>query len=87
MAEFKNDRKTSVNGETKKELAHDEAGMMIDAKEYAKRDASTLFKVLDKLDFDIEEKEELIIKTLVSVKFEQIDKARNDRPSYMKFLD
>ena len=85
MAELNNANRKSEKNE-KKELATDEAGMMIDAKDYAKREMSTVLKVLEKLGFDTT-KEELIATALIAVKYEQIDKARNERPTYMSYFE
>lgn len=87
MAELNNANARKVEDNTKKALATDEKGMMVDAKDYAKRDISTLISVLGKLGFDVEANEELIAKTLIAVKYEQINKARNERPTYMSYFE
>jgi acetyl-CoA acetyltransferase len=89
MAVLKNTYRATqnVNDGAQRVLATDAEGMMIDAKEYAKRDISTVLKTLEKLNFDIEANEELIVKSLIAVKYEQIDKARNERPSYMSYFE
>lgn len=87
MAEFK--YSSSKKDGEKKDYATDDAGMMADAKEYAKRDVSTAIALCGKLGFDTEDdtKVELIVKQLIAVKFEQIKKSRTERPAYMKFLE
>lgn len=85
MATLKNSNNDTASGELK--FATDEVGMMKDAKDYAKRDIGTVLKTLEKLGFDIETKEELIVKSLIAVKYEQINKARNERPSYMSYFE
>ena len=83
MAELRN----NVAGTKSREYATDEAGMMKDAKEYASKDMSTIIRVLDKIGIDTEAQLELITKSVVAVKYEQIDKARNERPAWEKYLD
>ena len=83
--ESKQEQKNTTNGT--RAYATDEAGMMADAKEYAKRDMSTIVKVLDKLQMDTENQMELIVKAVIAVKYEQIEKARCERPAWEKFLD
>lgn len=78
--------KTEEKEEKSVKYSTDEEGMMEDAKGYARRDMSTIVKVLEKLGFNTEENIELITKATVAVKYEQIDKARNDRPSWEKYL-
>ena len=97
MAELTNEHQIQSK-DTRKEYATDEAGMMADAKEYAKRDMSTIFKVLEKVGIKPVTPEEmtkapgemsieLITKAVVAVKYEQIDKARNSRPVWERYLD
>ena len=96
MAELKHNTGTS---DSKKEFATDEAGMMVDAKTYAKKDASTILKTFQKLGFNVvtidnetsDDKqnitEEIIIKSLIAVKYEQIENARTKRPTYEQYFD
>lgn len=73
--------------EEKKEYATDPESMMETAKEYAKRDITTVLALCAKLGIDIEAKEEVIAKSLIAVKYEQIDRARNERPSYLGYFE
>jgi hypothetical protein len=70
-----------------REFATDEVGMMADAKDYAKRDISTILKVFEMLKGVPEITEEMIVKATIKVKYEQINKARNERPSYERYFD
>jgi len=78
-----------------KTYASDVDGMMKDAREYAKRDMTTILNTMDKLGLKVVDSEtpsdgELAIKTVVdavvAVKYEFIDKARNHRPVYEKYM-
>ena len=84
MAELNNNN--AINASRDKVYATDEAGMMTDAKDYARRDMSTIIKVLEKLDVDTEKQMQLIVSSVVAVKYEQIDKSRNERPAWDEFL-
>ena len=87
MATIKNTYDRKDKG-TQRELATDEAGMMSDAKDYAKKDMSTVLGVLERLQIEVnDEKMEMVASALILVKYEQIDNARNNRPSYMKFFE
>ena len=98
MAELTN-KGTNTSNSNSKEFATDEKGMMVDAKTYARRDASTTLKTFQKLGFNVvtidnpidDDKqnvtEELIMKTLLAVKYEQIENARTKRPSYEQYFD
>ena len=70
---------------SKKEYATDEAGMMADAKDYARRDISTVLELFSLIAPEV--KEEIIVKGLVKVKYEQIKRARTERPTWEKYLD
>jgi len=88
MAIVNNNTKNENTGVNQaKTYATDEAGMMKDAKSYAKQDfktATELLKTLGitKLDNGVELTEEMTAKALISVKFKQIKEARLNRVSY-----
>lgn len=84
MAELANG---TDNKSKEKEYATDEAGMMADAKLYARKDVSTVLRVFDMLKKVENPSEEIICKTLIKVKYEQINAKRNERPSYEKHFD
>ena len=96
MALLNNDNQKT---EDKREFATDEAGMMKDAKAYAKKDASTILKTFQKMGINITSvdnpevddkqniQESLIIKSLIAVKYEQIVNSRTKRPSYEQYFD
>ena len=75
-----------------KKYATDEAGMMADAKIYAKQDFKSVVDTLKKLgtkvvseDRDLvdgEIREEAVAKALILVKFDQIKESRLNRTSY-----
>jgi len=75
------------NGNGKAVYATDEAGMMADAKIYAKQDFNQTLKVNAKLlNVEVEtmsdEIKEKIAKALIEVKYEQIVEARTNRVTY-----
>jgi len=71
---------TYTNTNTTKTYATDEAGMLADAKQYAKRDFSVVLSTLERLGQKIDK--ELVAEALIQVKLEQIKEARLNRTSY-----
>jgi len=72
---------TGTNGrQAQKTYATDEAGMLKDAKAYAKRDFGVVVATLKRLGQNIDQ--ELIAEALIQVKLEQIKEARLNRVSY-----
>lgn len=79
MAEVKNRDSAS------KEYATDELGMMADAKEYAKRDfeiCKMVYAKMTGIEVLSREKEALIAKSIIEIKYEQIKNARINRVAY-----
>ena len=77
----------AVNNGQKAVYATDEAGMMADAKSYAKQDFRQTLKVNAKLlGIDLEtvseEMKQKIAQALIEVKYEQIVEARTNRDTY-----
>lgn len=92
---------TDSQENSKREYATDVAGMMADAKKYARTEMSTVIAVLSKLGLEaVNDTEndsvkdgmkaiplEAVAKSVIAVKYEQIKKARTDRPAWEKYLD
>ena len=68
------------NNNQSKTYATDEAGMLKDAKQYAKRDFSIVELTLKKL--DIEYDKETVANALIQVKLDQIKHARLERNTF-----
>lgn len=68
------------NNNTTKTYATDEAGMLSDAKAFAKRDFTVVKDTLARLGQNISE--ELVAEALIQVKLDQIKKARLNRTSF-----
>ena len=93
MAELNNENNNKGTNQNGKVYATDEAGMLADAKDYAGRDMSTIFKVLERLGItpvetvenDGEIAIELVAKTVIAIKYEQINEARTKRPVWEKY--
>ena len=62
-----------------KTYATDEAGMLKDAKAFAKRDSAIVEQVIERLELDVTK--ELIADMLITIKLEQIKNARLNRNS------
>lgn len=85
--------KKEASKTSEKEYATDDKSMRADAREYAKRDISTVigvFKAMFPKQFETVEAEETITKSIVhntvEVKYQMIKKARTERPMWEQFL-
>ena len=77
---IKNNQGTKTQQVVAKVYATDEAGMRLDAKEYAKRDFTVVTATIEALGLTIDHAK--IAEALIEVKYNQIVEARTNRVSY-----